>query len=602
MKKYALPRIPRPFIRLFLLIVIISCCLSVVITFGLLLNTSTRSTINSALYYFQRHYNDIPFIHPPPNIDRGIVEEPKQQMGRKPRPNDQVYNFDLKRYHPKNEDEKKREEEGKRKNGFNAFLSDQIPWDRPVPELRDKSCFTQEYANDLPNTSVVIIFHNEVLSALMRTITTVLLRSPAELLHEIILVDDFSEREDLKGKLEDLIRPLSKVKLLRHASRSGLIRARLTGARAATGEVLIILDSHCECYEGWLEPLLDRIQTDRKVAVTPDITTIDWESLEHTSKPGALSSRGSIDWSFAFKWKKIPGYENERRKTEGDPIRSPTMAGGLFGIDRRYFFELGAYDEDMMIWGAENVEISFRLWMCGGSLEIVPCSKVGHIFRGGGNTIWTFPEGADKTLTKNTMRLIEVWVDDEYKHIYYDKRPWAKGRDYGDISARLELKKKLNCKSFKWYMENVVPELTLPGENVAATGPIRNLGTGNCIDTMGRGEHGEVGMYTCIDHSMNQDISLTDLDELQFDSDYCLDVSDHKSGGKVTLYSCHAMGGNQRWVYEKSTQQLIHSISGNCLESKDKDSLALYPCDSTSLFQQWNFRAYHTPKERKAMP
>ncbi|MEQ2214431.1 Polypeptide N-acetylgalactosaminyltransferase 2, partial [Xenoophorus captivus] len=58
----------------------------------------------------------------------------------------------------------------------------------------------------------------------------------------------------------------------------------------------------------------------------------------------------------------------------------------------------------------------------------------------------------------NTRRTAEVWMDD-FSLFYYSARPAARGKSYGDIRGRVELRKKLKCKSFKWYLDNVYPEL-----------------------------------------------------------------------------------------------------------------------------------------------
>ena len=130
------------------------------------------------------------------------------------------------------------------------------------------------YLTTLPATSVVICFHNEAWSVLLRTVHSVIDRSPPHLLKEIVLVDDFSDMgihtpfirflllvfshfvislknaEHVKGPLEDYMAQYPKVKIVRLPKREGLIRARLLGLEHSTAPVVTYLDSHCECTEG----------------------------------------------------------------------------------------------------------------------------------------------------------------------------------------------------------------------------------------------------------------------------------------------------------------------------------------------------------------
>lgn len=68
-----------------------------------------------------------------------------------------------------------------------------------------------------------------------------------------------------------------------------------------------------------------------------------------------------------------------------------------------------------------SVPINLQVWQCGGQLEIIPCSVVGHVFRT--KSPHTFPKGT-QVIARNQVRLAEVWMD-EYKEIFYRRNQQA---------------------------------------------------------------------------------------------------------------------------------------------------------------------------------
>ncbi|EMP41071.1 Putative polypeptide N-acetylgalactosaminyltransferase-like protein 3, partial [Chelonia mydas] len=195
------------------------------------------------------------------------------------------------------------------KYGYNSYLSEKISLDRSIPDYRPTKlggfcrevcdlgfqqpvckepaksklwCKELKYAKDLPQISIIFIFVNEALSVILRSVHSAVNHTPAHLLKEIILVDDNSDEEELKAPLEEYVnkRYPGLVKVVRNQKREGLIRARIEGWKAATGHITGFFDAHVEFTAGWAEPVLSRIQENRKRVILPSIDNIKQDNFE----------------------------------------------------------------------------------------------------------------------------------------------------------------------------------------------------------------------------------------------------------------------------------------------------------------------------------
>ena len=294
-------------------------------------------------------------------------------------------------------------------------------------------CREQKYLVDLPSVSIIIPVYNEHFSTLVRSIYSIVNRSPQELVEEILLVDDNSPRADTHERLDKFLSEHSadfddKVRVVRLDQRSGLIGAKLAGAKAAKGKVLIFLDSHIEANVNWLPPLLEPMALHNRTVACPFIDVIDEETLAYRAQDEG--ARGSFDWRMDYK--RLPRNE-EDKNFPIRPFDSPVMAGGLFAIWADHFWELGGYDPGLQIWGGEQYELSFKLWMCrDGRMVDVPCSRIGHIYRKFG--VFSF----GNVLGSNIRRVADVWMDD-YKKYIWERRPDFSRADPGDVSAQVSI-------------------------------------------------------------------------------------------------------------------------------------------------------------------
>ncbi|CAB1352870.1 unnamed protein product, partial [Coregonus sp. 'balchen'] len=445
--------------------------------------------------------------------------------------------------------------------GYNAQLSNQIPLDRSIPDYRPKKCKLMTYPDDLPQMTVVFIFVNEALSVILRSIHSLVNHTPAHILKEIILVDDNSDSVDLKLNLDQYVNKNypGLVKIVRNSRREGLTRARILGWKAATAPVVGFFDAH------------------------------QYANAAH-----------GYSWALWCMYI-IPPQAWLDRGDQTAPIRTPAMIGCSFVVNREYFRDIGLLDPGMEVYGGENIELGMRVWQCGGSMEVLPCARVAHIER----TKKPYNNDIDYYAKRNALRAAEVWMDDYKSHVYM---AWNipinnPGVDFGDVSERIALRKKLQCRSFQWYLQNVYPEMRVYNDTITY-GEVRNSkASGYCLD-QGPDDDNSAILYPC--HGMTSQLArYTSAGLLQLGplgsttflpNTKCL--VDEGRGRTPSLKKCEGVSRSSQRLWDFTQNgPIISRDTGRCLEvemSKEA-SFGLRLVVQRYSGQRWTIRNWIKP-------
>ncbi|XP_016959223.1 putative inactive polypeptide N-acetylgalactosaminyltransferase 12 [Drosophila biarmipes] len=479
--------------------------------------------------------------------------------------------------------------QGWQRYAYNSWLAERISLWRTLPDLRDPRCLNLTYAEDeMKPVSVILIFRNEQLVVLLRTLHSLVDRTPKHLFSELIILNDYSDVDFWKDKLSlslfdsYVIRYIHpKARIMHLKEHMGLIQARVLASKQAKADNLVFIDAQVEFTKGWLTPLLSTISDQSLTLATPILDELDERNLAYHR---SVEMRGIFDWS--LRRREVPLPEHARNLLPR-PYNVALARTSVFAIPAQWFQDLSHFDRNLRGSGAAELELSFKVWRTGGRIVRVPCSRVGHLQPKDQDYLKRYGSlhYMGKELLWNLKRIVEIWIDDQdLKSIIYKYNPDLVHFPLYDLSKSFRLFEDYDCQSFKSFIKEVMPELgdiTPTNRSYYSSGLVKPLEFPKSCLTI-HSERQTISLEPCKTSYTLQIWSLTYLHDLRIAKQICAEVQpDLKLGFDL----CHMLGGRQSWHYDALHNHLVSNTK--CLELGGQFNMFLAQCDKSNRKQRW---------------
>ena len=258
---------------------------------------------------------------------------------------------------------------------------------------------------------------------------------------EVIVVDDAST-DDSVAVIE---RDFPDVRLIANRRNGGFVQACNTGAAAARGKIIVLLNSDTEPEPDWLKELVKAIVANPQAAiVTSKILLFDRRDTLHTT--GDLLGVDGIPRNRGV-WQVDRGQFDDWREIFSG-------CGGATAYRRDVWQALGGFDESFWMY-LEDADFGFRVQLAGYEAIFAPQARVYHHLSASGgdvlasyyvgrNTIWLIAKNMPRSLLwRNVLAIVQGQLAVTFDALRAIRGEAARARLRGQVAGLLGLREQL---------------------------------------------------------------------------------------------------------------------------------------------------------------